>query len=121
MNLATVGWVALGAGIGAPLRFIIDRVVTEKSAASRVPLGLLVVNIFGSALLGIILGLDNATLSVVVGSGFCGSLTTFSGFAWESNALWRQRRADFWIFITAMGVFCVLAFWLTWSITSALV
>ena len=121
MNLATVGWVALGAGIGAPLRFVIDRVVTDKSATSRVPLGLLVVNIFGSALLGIILGLNNPTLIVVIGSGFCGALTTFSGFAWESNALWRQRRADFWIFITAMVVLCVLAFWLTWTVTSALV
>ena len=121
MNLAAVGWIALGAGIGAPLRFIIDRVVTEKSATSRVPLGLLVVNIFGSALLGIVLGLNNPTLVVVIGSGFCGALTTFSGFAWESNELWRQQRADFLIFITTMVMLCVLAFWLTWTVTSALV
>ena len=121
MNLATMGWVVLGAGIGAPMRFVIDRVVTQKSATNRVPLGLLLVNIFGSALLGIILGLDNATLTVVVGSGFCGALTTFSGFAWEANALWRQRRADFLIFVTMMFALCIFAFWLTWTITSALV
>jgi CrcB protein len=84
-------------------------------------LGLLVINILGSALLGIVLGLDNPTLAIVVGGGFCGAFTTFSGFAWESNALRRQSRADFWIFITAMVGLCVLAFWLTWSITSALV
>jgi len=121
MNLATMGWVVLGAGIGAPMRFIIDRMVSEKSATSRIPLGLLVVNIVGSALLGIVLGLNNPTLIVVAGSGFCGALTTFSGFAWEANAMWRQRRADFWIFATAMVALCILAFWLTWTITSALV
>ena len=120
MNLSTVGWVALGAGIGAPTRYVVDRLVTERTGASRIPLGLLVVNIFGSALLGFILGLDNPTLAIVVGSGFCGAMTTFSGFAWESTALWREQRAAFWVFIALMTGLCVASLWITWSISSAL-
>jgi CrcB protein len=121
MNLSTMGWVALGAGIGAPTRYVVDRLVTERSGSIRVPLGLLVVNIFGSAVLGFILGLDNQTLAIVVGSGFCGALTTFSGFVWESTALWRQQRAAFWVFIVFMTVLCIASFWIAWSVTSALV
>ncbi len=121
MNLATVGWVALGAGVGAPLRFVVDRLVTQKSAKSTIPIGLLAVNILGSALLGIVLGLQNPTFAIVAGSGFCGALTTFSGFAWESNQLWRQRRSAFWGFVALMAGLCVLSFWLTWSVTSSLV
>lgn len=120
MNLSTMGWVVVGAGIGAPTRYVIDRFVTERTAVSRIPLGLLVVNVVGSVLLGIVLGLHNPTLAIVAGSGFCGALTTFSGFAWESNALWRERRSAFWGFVVLMTVLCVASFWLAWSITSAL-
>lgn len=120
MNLSTVGWVALGAGVGAPTRYVIDRLVTERSGSSRIPLGLLIVNVLGSALLGIVLGLGNPTLAIVAGSGFCGALTTFSGFAWESNALWRERRTAFWGFVVLMTALSVAGFWIAWSITSAL-
>lgn len=120
MNLSTVGWVTLGAGIGAPTRYVIDRLVTERSGSHRIPLGLLTVNILGSALLGVVLGLHNSTLAMAIGSGFCGALTTFSGFAWESYAFWRERRSTFWAFITLMTGLCVASFWITWSVTSAL-
>ena len=45
MNLSTMGWVAMGAGVGAPTRYVIDRIVTDRTAVSRIPLGLLVVNV----------------------------------------------------------------------------
>ena len=121
MNLSTMGWVAMGAGVGAPTRYVIDRIVTDRTAVSRIPLGLLVVNVVGSVLLGIVLGLHNPTLAIVAGSGFCGALTTFSGFAWESNALWRQRRSAFWGFVVLMTTLSIAGFWCAWSITSALV
>lgn len=120
MNLSTVGLVVLGAGVGAPARYLVDRLVTERTTVSRIPLGLLVVNVVGSVLLGIVLGLHNPTLAIVIGSGFCGALTTFSGFAWESNALWRERRSAFWGFVLLMTALCIAGFWCAWSITSAL-
>ena len=120
MNPSTLGWVALGAGLGAPTRYAIDRLVSERTSRSRIPLGLLVVNVVGSVLLGIVLGLHNPTLAIVAGSGFCGALTTFSGFAWESNALWRERRSAFWGFVFLMTALCIAGFWCSWSVTSVL-
>ncbi len=120
MSLAMLGWVALGASIGAPARFLTDRAVTRATVASSIPIGLLVVNALGSALLGVVVGAGNATLLVLLGTGFCGAFTTFSGFAWESNALWAERRGRFWVFVGLMVLLCVLAFWLTWTVTKHL-
>ncbi|MDO8732367.1 MAG: CrcB family protein [Actinomycetota bacterium] len=117
MTLAMIGWLALGAGVGAPARFLTDRAVTSVSLESPIPLGLLVVNVLGSALLGVIVGLDNATLLVLAGSGFCGAFTTFSGFSWESSGLWAEHRGLFWVFASSMVILCVGSFWLTWTLT----
>ncbi len=117
MSLAMLGWVALGASIGAPARFLADRAVTRASLDSPIPIGLLVVNVLGSAFLGVVIGLENSTLLVFLGTGFCGAFTTFSGFAWESNTMWSERRGRFWSFIVLMVLACVLAFWITWTVT----
>ncbi|MDO9485850.1 MAG: CrcB family protein [Actinomycetota bacterium] len=120
MSLAMLGWVALGASIGAPARFLVDRAVTRASLDSPIPIGLLVVNVLGSALLGVVVGLENSTLLVLLGTGFCGAFTTFSGFAWESTTMWSERRGRFWSFIALMVLACVLAFWITWTVTTHL-
>jgi CrcB protein len=80
----TVLLVALGAAFGAPLRFVV-----ERRLASSYPWGTWVVNVVGSAVLGATAGYlagrdatSSATaLLALVGTGFCGSLTTFGGFA----------------------------------------
>jgi len=73
----TVLLVAFGAAVGAPLRFAWGHV-----ADGRWPLGTLLVNTLGSGLLGffsgIALGGDPLAL---LGVGFCGGLTTWSGLA----------------------------------------
>ena len=120
MNAAMLGWVALGASVGAPARYLTDRAVSRATAQSPVPVGLLVVNVLGSALLGAVVGFGNSTLLVLVGSGFCGAFTTFSGFAWESTTLWTERRGRFWVFDAMMVALCVTAFWVTWTISTHL-
>ncbi len=69
--------VAAGALVGAPLRLLADRL------ARGTVYGILAVNVLGSAVLGFVLGLGSAPPAVValVGTGFCGTLTTFSTFA----------------------------------------
>lgn len=70
--------VVLGAAAGAPLRLLVTRLVARAGAD---PVwGTLSVNVVGSALLGGLLGLGNVSPAAValVGTGFCGTLTTFA-------------------------------------------
>ena len=69
--------VALGAAVGAPLRF-----ACAHHLDGRFPRGALLVNVAGSAVLGLCtaLAISGAALALL-GTGFCGGLTTYSAFA----------------------------------------
>ena len=91
----TVALVALGAALGAPLRYLIDRLVQHRNG-SRFPWGTFTVNVAGSFLLGVLVG--GATASAVphaavalLGTGLCGALTTYSTFGYETLRLLEQR------------------------------
>jgi fluoride exporter len=84
--------VVAGAVVGAPLRLLADRIAVARRG--RVTgLGTLTVNVVGSAVLGLVLGLAAAPAWVVtlVGTGFCGTLTTFSTFGWDVVRLVEER------------------------------
>ena len=66
----------VGAGIGAPTRYIID---SYFRGSFKFPIGILIVNIFGSFLLGVIAGSDTDLAFLLF--GFCGALTTWSALA----------------------------------------
>ena len=85
MNLL---WVALGAAFGAPLRWLIDTRVQVRYAPIF-PWGTFIANVVGSLLLGFLAYRYqvNSVPMVLFGIGFCGSLTTFSSFAWETLQL----------------------------------
>ena len=77
--------VALGAAVGAPLRFGTERLLL-RLAGPGLPWGTAIVTVGGSAVLGVVMGLaHSAGLSAwwvaLMGTGFCGALTTFSGFS----------------------------------------
>jgi CrcB protein len=68
--------VVLGALVGAPLRLLAHRVAVARRGPGSV-LGTCAVNVAGSAVLGVLLGLREVSPAVLalVGTGFCGTLT----------------------------------------------
>jgi CrcB protein len=84
--------VVAGALLGAPLRLLADRVAVARRGHGTVA-GTLTVNVVGSALLGVILGRTGLPGWVValLGTGFCGTLTTFSTFSFDVVRLVEER------------------------------
>ncbi len=121
-NLVMSGylWVALGAVVGAPLRYLVESLAHRNRSQTDFPRGLFTVNVVGSALAGIVVAATSGNLRVVLLVGFCGAFTTFSGFGWAATRLWTEARRMFAITVIGMSAGCVLAFYLTWSITSLL-
>ena len=102
MTAATWLMFALGAALGAPIRFLIDAAVEQRSTHRR-PHGTLVVNGVGSLVLGVITGVTmrgdvssdvTADVDMIIGVGFCGALTTFSTFAVETVRLLEDGEID---------------------------
>jgi CrcB protein len=85
--------VFVGGAIGAPSRYVMDRYVQSRHRL-RFPLGTLTVNLLGCLVLGLLAGSDWSTgQHALIGTGFCGGLTTFSTFSVETVELLQGRRA----------------------------
>ena len=85
---STPALVALGGATGATARYLL----TARVSGRR---GVVVVNTFGSGLLGALLPLVDESAAAFVGVGFCGAFTTFSTVAVETYRLYAadDRRA----------------------------
>ncbi|MCL8023870.1 fluoride efflux transporter FluC [Nocardioides bruguierae] len=75
--------VALGAAAGAPLRYWLGQVF-DRPGLHR---GTLVANLVASTLLGLFTGLAlSGTVTALLGTGFCGALSTYSSFAVQTHS-----------------------------------
>jgi CrcB protein len=86
----SVLFVAAGAAIGAPLRFLTDRAL-QRMFPGRFPWGTFVVNVVGSFVLGLVTATAGPSVSAIMGTGFCGALTTYSTFSYETVRLIEGR------------------------------
>lgn len=83
--------VVVGAMAGAPLRYLTDRAVQSRHD-SVFPWGTFVVNVAGCVVLGLLTGAAAAgaagsRLQLLLGTGLCGALTTYSTFSYETLRL----------------------------------
>lgn len=88
-----MNWLLVIAGgvVGAPLRYVTDRAVQTRHD-SVFPWGTFMVNVVGCAVLGLLTGAAqegaaSERLQLLLGTGLCGALTTYSTFSYETLRL----------------------------------
>jgi fluoride exporter len=101
-----------GGAVGSALRYVTDRWV-QRQHALRFPLGTLAVNLVGCFILGVVAGAVadagwSAHVQALLGTGFCGGLTTFSTFTVEAvellNGRLTIRAAGYVVLSAGLGV-----------------
>jgi fluoride exporter len=102
--------VLTGAAVGAPLRYLSDRAVQARHD-TVFPWGTFTVNVLGSLVLGLITGAVTSggaspQVQLAAGTGFCGALTTYSTFSYETL---RLLEGDARLFAVANVVVSVIA------------
>jgi len=120
VTITSVALVAFGAALGAPTRWWVD-VYVQRRWLPVFPWGTFAVNIAGSLLLGLLVGRwsDDSTAVTLIGIGFCGALTTFSSFAWESSRLAEDGARQLALAnVVATSIVCLVAAAIGWWLGS---
>ena len=91
-----LGLVALGGGIGAGCRHLVN-VAALRLFGPSFPAGTLTVNLLGGLLMGLLAGFlalrdsgGGQDLRLFVGTGILGGFTTFSAFSLDAVLLWER-------------------------------
>ncbi|MEU5274490.1 fluoride efflux transporter CrcB [Streptomyces hygroscopicus] len=105
-----MNWLLVIAGgmVGAPLRYLTDRAVQTRHD-SVFPWGTFTVNVVGSAVLGLLTGVVAAgavpeRVQLLLGTGLCGALTTYSTFSYETLRLAEEGARLFAVANVVMSV-----------------
>ena len=104
--------VALGGAVGSVLRYLLSRKNTSF------PWGTFAVNILGSLLIGLLVGLVSKgvlspEMKLLMVTGFCGGFTTFSTFANESFGM--MKAGDVLQMVLYVGVSVVIGILAVWG------
>ena len=104
--------VALGGAIGSVLRYMLSSINTSF------PWGTFAVNILGSLLIGLLVGLVSKgvlspEMKLLMVTGFCGGFTTFSTFANESFGM--MKVGDVLLMALYVGVSVVIGILAVWG------
>jgi CrcB protein len=105
-----VNWllVIVGGAFGAPLRYLTDLYV-QRRHSSVFPWGTCTVNVVGSVVLGLVTGAAASgavpdQVRLLLGTGLCGALTTYSTFSYETLRLAEEGAALFAVLNVAVSV-----------------
>lgn len=96
-GLALVTSISGAGAVGAASRYLLDLAITRRFPRT-VPRGTMTINIIGSLILGLVSGMvahhHLASVSnLIIGTGFCGGLTTASSAAFETARLFHQGKS----------------------------
>lgn len=86
--MTAVALVAVGGALGAAARYAL-----VLAWRAHFPWAILIANLAGSFVLGVLLVPAQEQVLLFLGIGFCGALTTFSTFALDTLVLAREGRA----------------------------
>lgn len=89
--------IAFGGALGSLARYYLSNSTLKNIIFFDVPIGILLINIFGSFIFGLLMGVlennmivsDNTKFFLT--TGFLAAFTTFSTFAWESVTLFQNE------------------------------
>lgn len=102
--------IGFGGFIGSIARYFVSRINLSVDFFS-IPLGTLLVNVFGSLLLGFLTGIAeksvllNVELRLFLMIGLCGGFTTFSSFSGENLMLMRNGQFGIVLLYTSLSIF----------------
>ena len=94
-------YLALACGLGALVRYFFSR----YNQGSVLPLGTLIANLLGCFLIGLFYNhVESKEVYLILATGFCGGLTTFSTLNDELQRLLSDRKVFFsYFFLTYYG------------------
>ena len=108
MSVGVVAAVLVAGAVGAVIRYALSRAYPVRPG--HLPGGILIVNVVGSAVAGAVLGLAERAavgddLRLILVTGFCGGLTTFSTWTVETVELvdggrWRAALLNVLVTVT---------------------
>jgi CrcB protein len=118
--------VLAGGAVGAPLRYLTDLMVQARYD-TLFPWGTFTVNVVGSLVLGgvaasVQIAGAASWVQPLVGTGFCGALTTFSTFGFETYRLvedgsWLEAGLNVVASVAAGAVAFLLGWWLVTALS----
>ena len=94
-SMTKIGWLFLAGGLGALARYSLAG-MAQRIYGGELPVGMLLVNLLGCFLFGIVWTLADERLIIsgetrfLILTGFMGAFTTFSTFAFETSTLLRD-------------------------------
>jgi CrcB protein len=101
-------FLCLGAALGAPARYLTDRSIQARHD-TVVPWGTMTANVTGSLVLGLLTGVGQGhvvpqAVTFGIGTGFCGALTTYSTFSYETMRLFETGARLYALFNVAISL-----------------